>query len=186
MEKLQVGKRAKMFDFISFTILLLPTNFGIYMILILLSTSQHPKLKDVYIVSGLMSDKAILITGGWTEGSLQHPAELYLPHNGSGCSLPEIPERRKFHSQEAGLACGGSSRAYLEYTIYKNCWQWSPDQGVWTKSHNLAVERTFHVSWSTAAGVHLIGGHGVASNNAERLTEGGSVARAFPLKDLIV
>ena len=105
-----------MFDFISFTILLLPTNFGIYMILILLSTSQHPKLKDVYIVSGLMSDKAILITGGWTEGSLQHPAELYLPHNGSGCSLPEIPERRKFHSQEAGLACGGSSRAYLEYT----------------------------------------------------------------------
>ncbi len=58
--------------------------------------------------------------------------------------------------------------------------------GVWTKSHILAVERTFHVSWSKAAGVHLIGGHGVASNNAERLTEDGSVARTFPLKDLIV
>ena len=176
-----------MLDFISVTILLLATNFGIFMILILsLIFLQHLKLKYVYIVPGLLFDKAILITGGWTEGSLLHPAELYLPRNGSGCSLPEIPERRKFHSQEAGLACGGSSRAYLEYTIYKNCWRWSPSSGVWNKSHNLAVERTFHVAWATAAGVHLIGGHGVASNNAERLSEDGSVARIFPLKELTV
>ena len=58
--------------------------------------------------------------------------------------------------------------------------------GVWNKSHTFAVERTFHVSWSTPAGVHLIGGYGVASNNGETLMKDGSVARTFPLKDLTV
>ena len=140
---------------------------------------------NIYFVSAAgLSDKAILITGGWTEGSLPHPAEIFLPHNGTGCWLPEIPERRKFHSQEAGLACGGSSRAYLEYTIYNNCWQWIPGEGGWTMSHTLAVERTFHVAWSSPSGLTLIGGYGVASNNGEILMEDGTVARTFPIKDL--
>ena len=117
-----------------------------------------------------MYDKAILITGGWTEGIL-HPAELHLPNNGSGCSVPEIPERRNSIPKRLAWPVAG------------------PAELTWnTPSTRTAggVERTFHVSWSTAAGVHLIGGHGVASNNAERLTEDGSVARTFPLKDLIV
>ena len=142
--------------------------------------------KNPLIVPGSHSEKVILITGGWTEASYQHSAEIYIPKNGSGCSLSELPERRKFHSQEAGLICGGSSRAYLEYNIHNNCYRWSPTSGVWSKSHTFGVERTFQVSWSTEAGLYLIGGHGVASNNAEKLMEDGSVTKKLPLKDLLV
>jgi len=135
---------------------------------------------------GSPSERVILITGGWTEGSQHHSAEIYIPQNGSACSLSEFPERRKFHSQEAGLVCGGSSRSYLEYKIYNNCYRWSPDSGVWSKSHTFGVERTFHVSWSTEAGLYLIGGHGVASNNAEKIMKDGSVTKTLRLKDLTV
>ena len=85
------------------------------------------------------------------------------------------------------MACAGMSNAIFNSTGFKNCYQWSPDSGVWTKSHTLLATRTSQVSWSTESGVYLIGGYNPLANTrytSEKVLRNGSVVEGFSLKYL--
>ena len=83
-------------------------------------------------------------------------AELYLPSSGVSCSLPKMPDDRRFHTLEppSGLLCGGGSTS-------DTCLKWSPDTGSWKELMHLDVRRSTHVSWTpgTDIGTYLIGGY---------------------------
>ena len=87
-------------------------------------------------------------------------AEIYLPDTNTSCSLPQMPEMRKYHTEDGGLVCGGE----LEFGSYSNsnshiltlCDSWA--NGTWKRSHTLKLKRRSHVSWAASSGVYLIGG----------------------------
>ena len=82
----------------------------------------------------------------------------------------------RYHTQDGPLACGGG---FASDTMRTSCVKWS--QGDWTESHSLREERYGHVSWATASGVYLIGGH-YSGNTSELAKEDGSVEEGFKLK----
>ena len=107
---------------------------------------------------------------------------MYIPSSNTSCSLPELPEGRGYHTQDGGLACGGGSSSS---GTYANCDRWWA--GTWTRtSHTLREERRYHLSWSTADGVYLIGGVPTGTGNSgmtsELVKEDGSVEEGFVLK----
>ena len=117
----------------------------------------------------------VLITGGIVLGFESKTAEVYLPASNTSCYLPELPEVRSFHTQDDELVCGGNRRNSTTSCI-------KLAKGVWTKSHNLRMERIYHVSWKTASGLYLIGGvYFMASSSTELLKEDGSVEEGFAL-----
>ena len=132
----------------------------------------------------------ILITGGFNGDTLKS-AEIFNPDPCSlqggcpktSCSLPELPEARRLHSQDGGLACGG-----LTNNAATNiCFKWSPSNGTWTQSHTLDLNpvthtyRSGHVSWATASGVYLIGGF-YTVKTSQKVKLDGSVEKSFSLK----
>ena len=110
------------------------------------------------------------------DGDNLKSAEIFNPVTKTSCSLPQLPVRRAYHSQDGGLACGGYSAP-----TYNTCVKWSPASGTWTKSHTLRHRRTFHVSWATASGVYLIGGR-YSQRTSEKMKLDGSVEEGFSLK----
>ena len=113
----------------------------------------------------------VLITGGAPNGNT---TELYLPSSATSCTLPGLPDSRRFHSLDEDLICGGS------YTR-DSCLQWSPDTGSWEAAVTLDVEREEHISWTSTRGIYLMGGE-----DSERTTTlikpDGTQEPGFPLK----
>ena len=86
---------------------------------------------------------AVLITGGY---GAENSAEIYHPDRESPCDLPDLPDQRRYHTQDGSLLCGG-------WRNYKSCQKWNPDIGAWdlvTKS--LTEDREGHISWTQADG----------------------------------
>ena len=120
----------------------------------------------------------VLITGGFIDGSTLKSTEIFNPVTKTSCSLPQLPQERYEHSQDEGLVCGGNTDA-----VKTSCVKWSPASGTWTQSHTLREKRAAHVSWATASGVYLIGGHNPRSlKRSEKVNLDGSVEEAFSLK----
>ena len=68
------------------------------------------------------------------------------------CSVPPLPDPRNGHTQDGEVACGGGG---LWYTL-SSCV--SLTASGWIESHHLTWERWGHVSWSSPAGLILMGG----------------------------
>ena len=94
---------------------------------------------------------AILITGGlYTDDS----AEVFLPSTSTSCQLPGLVVKRREHTQDNLLLCGGYSDEALT-----SCEKFSPATGTWAlTSHTLQKSRYGHVSWSVEEGTLLMGG----------------------------
>ena len=119
----------------------------------------------------------MLITGGYNgNGDWLKSAEIYIPSGNTCCSLPELPSARGCHTQEGPWACGGYG--YVNNTG-TTCDKWS--QGSWTQSHILRWGRDDHVSWATASGLYLMGGH-YSGRTSELVKEDGSVEWGFKLE----
>ena len=131
---------------------------------------REPELDNIFVVS------VVLITGGSNNIGYLKSAEIYNPVTNSSCSLPQLPEARIRHSQDGGLACGGSTTP-----LVRTCDKWSPASGTWTQSHTLTQGRADHVSWATASGVYLIGGW-ISPKTSEKVKLDGSVEKGFSLK----
>ena len=103
--------------------------------------------------------------------------ELLLDDGTPWCSLPDLPEDRRGHSQSGLVACGGDVTS-----VRTSCVTFS--DGVWASSHSLASDRFYHNSWTSAEhGTVLIGGGGQDSwGNTEMLTDDGNSQQSFPLK----
>ena len=49
----------------------------------------------------------VLISGGMNRGEYLQSVEIYNPTNNTKCSLPQLPEARRSHTQDGGLVCVG-------------------------------------------------------------------------------
>ena len=78
------------------------------------------------------------------------------------CVLPSLPDNRGGHTMDTLEICGG------DYTR-TTCITFT--SGQWVTSHALTVRRYDHTSWSTEAGIVLMGGY-YSPSNTELLTEG--------------
>ena len=120
--------------------------------------------------------------GRGNTGNIPYPqnilktAEIFNPLTNTSCSLPQLPIGR--HNQRQGnyVACGGG-----EGSTQNTCVKWSPDSGTWAQSHTLRQRRFYHVSWTTASGVYLIGGNR-SPRTSEIVKEDGTVEESFVLK----
>ena len=124
----------------------------------------------------------IIITGGVNgSGALTSVELLKADGSQTSCSLPQLPEGRRVHSQTGLTACGG----YDSDDIKRSCVTLSG--GFWTRSHNLVSPRGFHTSWESHQGIMLLGGgvealSGGYSNTTELLKEDGTSEELFHLK----
>ena len=115
-----------------------------------------------------------MVTGGWggTE-SVKTSVELLSSNGTRLCSLPNLPEKRMYHSQTGVLACGGGSDQ-------KSCSTFAG--GRWKKSHTLGRSRFGHTAWASPQGVLLIGGGDpLAGTTTELLTDEGRTTPSFAL-----
>ena len=121
----------------------------------------------LYFIAG------VLITGGESTGNT---AELYLPSSATSCTLPGLPDSRRYHSADGDLLCGGS-----DTPAWDSCLQWSPDTGSWEAAVTLDVRREDHSSWTSTRGTFLMGG--VPSERTTTLIKpDGTQEPGFPLK----
>ena len=127
----------------------------------------------------IFSGDVVLITGG-ADGDDRFSSEIYNPFTKTSCSVPQLPDARGVHSQNAGLTCGGGYKAPASSN---NCVKWNPATGTWKKSHTLKESRSEHVSWATASGVYLLGGNKAnTKRTSEKVNKDGSVEDSFSLK----
>ena len=120
----------------------------------------------LYFIAG------VLITGGESTGNT---AELYLPSSATSCTLPGLPDSRRYHSADGDLLCGGS-----DTPAWDSCLQWSPDTGSWEAAVTLGMGREGHSSWTSTRGTYLMGGGYVPSTTL--IKPDGTQEPGFPLK----
>ena len=122
---------------------------------------------------------AVLITGGYAGGNTYlNTVELFLPSDGTSCTLPPLAQARYHHTVDNHILCGGSGTE-------DSCLQWSPDTGTWEELLTLDVGRYNHVSWTPASGTgtYLIGGWDSDGRMTTTLiTSEGGQDTGFPLK----
>ena len=121
----------------------------------------------------------ILVTGGNNgNNDAGGTAELLHSNGSSWCSLPALPDMRARHTQAGLEACGTDLDPNSD--ILYTCITFSA--GSWVYSHQLEVFRYGHVSWSSPAGVVLMGGAG-ADQTSELLSDNSETSTIyFPLK----
>ena len=123
----------------------------------------------------------IIITGG-EDPLVKNAVELMKPDVFFGsCSLPQLPEGRRYHTQTGLTACGGDDyNGGGDYdAIRKSCVTLSG--GSWSISHNLVHQRRFHCAWETDSGIMLLGGR-QSPNTTELLNDDGGSEERFVLK----
>ena len=110
----------------------------------------------------------LLITGGWGDGTGLTSVEVVsLSSVPLSCSVPPILSAnytyQSYHTQDGEVTCGGTS--------YKSSCVSLTASG-WTKSHDLVEWRFHHSSWSSPAGLLLMGG--ISGRTTELLSDTGS------------
>ena len=93
-----------------------------------------------------------MIISGGADGRTS--VEVFNPSDKTGCLLPSLPDSRADHTMDSLELCGGF---YTSNTL-TTCITFS--SGQWVTSHALTEERWYHTSWSTDAGIILVGGSG--------------------------
>ena len=114
---------------------------------------------------------AIIITGGDSTRS-DRSVEILHANGSYWCSLPDLPDKRKNHTQSGLVTCGGA------YTP-TSCLTFS--SGQWRTSHQLQHERYKHSLWMSQHGVVLMGGAS-SPTTTEILTDDDQSSPSFPLK----
>ena len=123
-----------------------------------------------------MFTPAVLITGG-VSASASQSAEIYHPDRDTPCVLPELPDRRKGHTQDGSLMCGG-------FSTRRSCRKWNPDTGAWDLVTKSLQRRRDPISWTSADGsvTYLMGGYWSPNTSDVLDNRSGRVKPSFPLK----
>ena len=115
------------------------------------------------------------MTGGY---GAEESAEVIL-EDGSTCTLPDLPPSgRRQHSATGLTLCGGLGD---EDNTETTCSTFTVGQ--WETSHQLGVQRSYHMSWDSPAGIIIMGGADIeAQQTTEILSPNSSTTTpAFPL-----
>ena len=96
----------------------------------------------------------LLITGGYNSNE-RTTVEVVSPSGvRHSCSVPPLPEPRWDHTQDGAVACGGGDPGSATLTTCDTL-----TASGWITSQHLVERRNGHVSWSSPAGLLLMGGH---------------------------
>ena len=109
---------------------------------------------------------ALIVSGAYDYPN-SRSVEIIGEDGSSICSLPDLPGRRRYHTQTGLEICGGqfNPNSCLSLT----------SAGVWEVTRNLSQPRLQHSSWMSPYGLVLMGGHDSESRNtAELVTDQGS------------
>ena len=118
----------------------------------------------------------MLITGGTGAWGTEQSAEIHHPGRDTPCVLPDLPDRRYYHTQDGSLVCGG-------YYTRRSCRRWNADTGTWDLvTESLTEKRHYHSSWTPADGsvTYLMGGY--SEQTSEAIDQDNVVTSSFPLK----
>ena len=87
------------------------------------------------------------IVGGWRIFRQCIVVELFNPNTGTSCVITgKLDQPRHSHTGDGNMVCGGSGSISSCYNVATG------------DTINLLNERSSHTSWSTDAGIYLLGG----------------------------
>ena len=49
----------------------------------------------------------MIISGGYPSDTASQSVEVYVPSTGQHCQLPDLPDKRAYHTMEKTTVCGG-------------------------------------------------------------------------------
>ena len=130
----------------------------------MIQTKNKLQLSSIY--------PAIIVTGSYNDN--ERSAELLRMDGSSLCSLPDLPEDHRGHTQSGPVTCGGFD------STKTSCFTLTSEG--WKLSHSLIYQRYFHSVWSSPLGVILMGGKWGSGMTTELLTDDGKSTELFPLK----
>ena len=115
-----------------------------------------------------------MISGGYEAGAASS-AEIFLPHSGLHCQLPEVTGQRfAAHTADNLTLCGG------DFTR-TSCVSLTP-QG-WLNTSHLVRDRFYHSAWASPSGLRLLGSAVLANlKTTELLRPDGSSEDSFTLQ----
>ena len=119
-----------------------------------------------FLIKISISGPGLLIAGGQTNIDYSNSIELFNLGSKTICPVNvTLDISRGEHSADGDLFCGGYNMD-VENVNIGTCYN------VLTGNKtNLANKRWGHTSWSTDAGVYVIGGRGLGDKNLEKTTE---------------
>ena len=110
------------------------------------------------------------MAGGYS-GSVLDVVELFNPNTGTSCVITgKLDQPRHSHTGDGNMVCGGSGSISSCYNVATG------------DTINLLNERSSHTSWSTDAGIYLLGGNPSSNFRTTELITGDTTQAGFGLK----
>ena len=107
-------------------------------------------------------------------GSILDVVELFNPNTGTSCVITgKLDQPRYAHTGDGNLVCGG----YTGSDYISSCYNVATGATI-----NLLNGRSSHTSWSTDAGVYLLGGSPSTNYRTTELVTGDSTQAGFGLQ----
>ena len=130
--------------------------------------------KLVIIHNFIISGKGLLVAGGsQVQYRPMDVMELFNPINKTSCVVTaKLDHTRDRHTGDGNLVCGG----WTDSDSISSCYNVATGDTI-----NLLNGRNSHTSWSTDAGVYLLGGSGGTGSTTELVT-GDTTQAGFGLK----
>ena len=115
------------------------------------------------------------MAGGYS-GSRLDLVELFNPNTGTSCVITgKLDQPRYLHTGDGNLVCGGRDNDMADIS---SCYNVATGATV-----NLLNGRRFHTSWSTDAGIYLLGGDPISTvGTTTELITGDTTQAGFELK----
>ena len=113
---------------------------------------------------------------GGSSGSTSDLVELFNPNTGTSCVITDkLDQPRDRHTGDGNLVCGGRESTFGD--DISSCYNVATGDTI-----NLLNGRLSHTSWSTDAGIYLLGGWDGSGYKTTELITGDTTQAGFGLK----
>ena len=123
----------------------------------------------------------VLISGGYPLSSIGTKVELFNLKTKTSCSLPDLPEGRRYPTSEGGVICGGLDSTQVQTSCMELL-----ENGTWSSSKYEPIRpRYHHISWNKnpRQSFMLLGGdNGQNRRTSDIVHANGTVEEGFPLQ----
>ena len=118
---------------------------------------------------------AFMVSGG--QNGRSSMVEVLSPTGNVSCRVPQLPDKRYFHTMDNNTICGGGGGS----VTWTSCMKITPSG--WVQTHSLTQISFGHCSWVVEDGIILIGGSGSnARDNSEIAKWDGTTRESFGLE----
>ena len=114
------------------------------------------------------------MAGGWSGSQTLDLLEMFNPNTQTSCVITDRLDQPRFHhTGDGNLVCGG----WTGSGSISSCYNVATGDTI-----NLLDEREGHTSWSTDAGIYLLGGNPSSNFRTTELITGDTTQAGFGLK----